>query len=117
MKKFLEEILRPFHRFQVKVTAAMIISLVFVGVLSNVLIYQFTVNSQFNALRDRLMVIAQISCLMVDPDLLSQVPFNKDGVNSAEYKIIAEVLNKIKSYNRQVKYIYTMTKTQEPGVW
>src|SRR3989338_7916264 len=117
MAAFIDEILKPFHRFQVKVTVAMILSLLFVAALSNILIYQFALNAQFNALRDRLTVIAKISALMVDPEVLEQVPLNKEGINSPAYKIIAENLRKIKSDNPLITYNYIMSKTEKPGVW
>jgi putative nucleotidyltransferase with HDIG domain len=117
MKKFLEESLKPFRRFQVKVTVAMILSLLFVVALSDALIYQYVLHSQFNALRERLMVIAQISTLTIDPGVLSAVPLNKDGVHSAEYKAVAAKLIQIKQANPLVKYIYIMIRTGKKGSW
>lgn len=117
MKKFIEESLKPFRRFQVKVTVAMILSLLFVVALSDALIYRYALHSQFNALRERLMVIAQISALMIDAEALSAVPLNKDGVNSPEYQAIAARLMKIKETNPSVKYIYTMKRTGKLGNW
>ena len=48
MNRFIEESLKPFRRFQVKVTVAMICSMLFVVALSDTLIQQFALNFQFN---------------------------------------------------------------------
>lgn len=103
--------------FKVKVTLILILAMLFAGALSNFLIYKFALASQFKQLRDKLKVIAQTASLMVDSDLLRQVPLNKTGVNSIPYKIIVEKLKKIREVNPPIKYIYTMTKTERPGIW
>ncbi len=95
----------------------LVLSFIFVSGLSNLLIHEFAIRSQFNQLRDKLMVIAQTAALMVDADLVLQVPLNREGVNSAQYKSIAEKLNKIKAVNPPIKSIYTMTKTGREGIW
>ena len=107
----------PLNRFAVRVTLAMICSMLFVVALSNLLIYQFALNSQFKNIRSNLMVIAQTAALMVDPDLLVSVPLNKEGIHSLPYQIIADQLRKIRMANPQIAYIYVMTKTNEDGVW
>src|SRR5262245_15393503 len=98
-----------FRRFQIKVTIAVFLSMVVVVALSNALIYKFSLDFQLNTLRERLMVIAQTAGLMIDADLLKNVPLNKDGVQTREYEIISQTLQKIKEVNPRVKYIYTMT--------
>jgi putative nucleotidyltransferase with HDIG domain len=103
--------------FQVKVTIVLVLALFFVATLSHLLIYQYTLNSQFLQLRDKLMVIAQTSALFVDADMLAKVPLKREGVKSEAYKIIAGKLNKIKQANPLLKYIYTMTKAGNDGIW
>jgi putative nucleotidyltransferase with HDIG domain len=85
--------------------------------LGNFLIYKFSLNAQFNQLRERLMVIASTASLMIDADSLLRIPLNRDGINSPQYKVIADKLNKIKQVNPSLKYIYTMTKTDKEGIW
>lgn len=65
-----------FKSFQIKVALVLILSMFFVGALSNLLIYKFALNSQFEQLRDKLKVIAQTAALAVDADTLMQVPLN-----------------------------------------
>lgn len=103
--------------FQMKVTIVLILALFFVAYMSHLLIYQYTLNSQFLQLRDKLMVIAQTSALFVDADVLSRVPLKRDGVKNESYKIIAGKLNRIKQANPLLKYIYTLTKTGQDGIW
>ncbi len=103
--------------FQMKVTIVLISALFFVACLSHFLIYQYTLNSQFSQLRDKLMVIAQTSALFVDADVLAKVPLKRDGVKSEPYKIIAGKLKRIKQANPLLKYIYTLTKTGQDGLW
>lgn len=106
-----------FGSFRAKVTIALVLSLFFVAVLINVLIYQFSLKSQLNQFRESLKTIAQISALSVDPALLAQVPLNRDGVATEPYKLIAEKLNEIKRTNPQILFIYTLTRTDKKGIW
>lgn len=103
--------------FQSKVTAALIASMLFVGVMSNFLIYNFNLNSSFNELRDKLKVIAQTAALMVDADMLKEIPLTREGIETPQYKIIAEKLESIKRVNQPIKYIYTLGRTQEERLW
>jgi putative nucleotidyltransferase with HDIG domain len=106
-----------FSNFRTRVTIILVLSFIFVSGLSNLLIHEFAIRSQFNQLREKLMVIAQTAALMVDADLLLEVPLNREGVNAAQYKVIAGKLKKIKEVNPPIKFIYTMTKTTEAGIW
>jgi len=106
-----------FRNFRTKVTLAFIGSMLFVGFFSNFLIYRFMLNSQFEDLRNKLMLVAQTASLMVDGQTIKEVPLEKDGVFSPQYKTIAQVLQKIKSVNPTITYIYTLTKTAEEGIW
>jgi len=103
--------------FPVKVTAAVIAAMLFISALSNFLIYRFTLSSQFEQLRGKLMAIARTAALTVDTDALLSIPLNKDGINTPEYKGILGRLVQIKRVNPSVRYIYTMTKTETPGIW
>jgi len=106
-----------FRRFQFKVTLAFIAAMFFVISLSNLFIYKFTLDSQFESLRSRLMVIARTASLLIDADTLKAVPLNHEGIRSPAYQVIVEKLRKIKDVNPQLQYIYTLTKTDKEGVW
>ena len=108
----------PLISFRSKVTVTLILSLFFVAVLSNFFIYKFSLDSQFEQVRDKLKVIAQTATFAIDVDVLMKVPLNKqDGMASPSYKIIVAQLNKIKNVNSPIKYIYIMTKTAHKGIW
>jgi putative nucleotidyltransferase with HDIG domain len=106
-----------FGSFQTRVTLLFILAMLFAGLVSNLLIYKFALYSQFNQLRDQLMTIAKTATLMVDADTLMQIPLKPEGINFPQYKIIAEKLREIKKINPQVRYIYTMTRTDRSGIW
>ncbi len=104
------------NRFQVRVTVAMILSMIFVITLSSLLIYQFALNSQFHSIRQRLMLLAQMASLMIDADTLLKIPLNHDGVYTVEYHSILETLKKIKGVDPQIRYLYTLRKTDREGI-
>ncbi len=106
-----------FRSFQTKVTLAFILSLLFMAVLGNFLLYEYSLNSQFNQIKDKLLAISSTSAIAIDADLLLKVPLNREGVNSEAYKIIAAKLKEIKRVNPSLKYIYTMRETDKPGIW
>ena len=85
--------------------------------LSNFIIYRFSINSQFVQLRDQLKVIAQTAALNIDPDLLSQVPLNKEGINSNQYKLISAQLERIKNANPSLEYVYTLAPSDKANQW
>jgi putative nucleotidyltransferase with HDIG domain len=95
----------------------LVLSFIFVCGLSSLLIHEFAIKSEFNQLREKLMVIAQTAALMVEADLLLEVPLNREGANAAQYKVIAAKLSKIKEVNPPIKSIYTMAKTGQEGIW
>ncbi|MBN1522713.1 MAG: HD domain-containing protein [Candidatus Aureabacteria bacterium] len=102
--------------FQAKVTLVLILSLLFIGALNNFLIYQYALDSQFNAIRNKLKVIAQTAALMIDADVISRIPLRKEGMNTPEYKAIVRKLEEIKKANPPIKFIYTMAPTEKKGV-
>jgi len=106
-----------FRSFQTKVTLYLILSMLFIGIVSNLAILRFALNSQFNDLRNKLMIIAQTAALMVDARALMQVPLSRQGEETAQFKAIAQDLTKIKKANPAIKYIYTLTKTEKEGIW
>ena len=63
------------------------------------------------------MMVAQTAALTIDPQLLSQVPLNKKGINSSQFKTIANIMTKIQKVNPNIEEIYTMGKTSKPGIW
>lgn len=105
------------NKFQTRVTFAFVFSLLLVTGTGSYFLYRYSLNLHFNQLKDKLLVIATTASLMIDADSLLKVPLNKEGVASQEYKAIAAKLRKIKELNPSLKYIYTVTKTSQPGIW
>ena len=105
-----------FRTFQAKLTLALVLSMLFVGAVNNFLIYRFTLDSQFNELRDKLKTIAQTAALVIDSQNLSQIPLDYEGIETRPYKITTEKLKRIKEANPSIKYIYIMAKTEKKGI-
>jgi len=103
------------HSFRTRVTIAFILSLLFVMGLSSLFLCKFSFDEQLSQIRQRLMMIAQTASLMVDADLLMQVPLNREGINTSAYKTINNRLSEIKRVNPSLKYIYTLGRTDQPG--
>ncbi|MFH0790685.1 MAG: HD domain-containing phosphohydrolase [Candidatus Omnitrophota bacterium] len=114
MKKFINSF---FRSFRAKITLTLILCVFLTGVINLFLIHKITFDSAIKNLRNRLMIIAQTSTLMVDADLLMQIPLNRDGVNTAQFKTVVDVLKKIKDVIPSIKYIYILTKTGQQGIW
>jgi HD-GYP domain-containing protein (c-di-GMP phosphodiesterase class II) len=91
--------------------------MIFAVVMSNFLIYEYVSASKFNELRGKLMVIVQTGALALEADMLARVPLNREGMNTQEFRIISRKLNEIKKANPQIKYIYTMARTEQEGIW
>jgi putative nucleotidyltransferase with HDIG domain len=106
-----------FRSFSLRVIAAIVGSMLFVFMLGNYFIFQFALDSQNQAVRDRLMTIARTASLFVDAELFEQVPLTPEGIHSPAFRRIADNLNKIKTANPRISYIYTMKRTAEPGIW
>ncbi len=105
------------NSFGFRLTFVLIISLVFMVSLANFLMYEYLLRLKSNDLKNNLLTIAKTASLAVDPESLLKIPLDREGVNTPEYKSISAVLNKIKKLNPELKYIYTVTKTDKPGIW
>ncbi|MEI7998206.1 MAG: hypothetical protein WCH62_01695, partial [Candidatus Omnitrophota bacterium] len=107
----------PLRLFSVRVTLAIIASMVTLVVLGDIALFQFTTKSQFEGLRFYLKNIAKTSAITINSQYLTEIPLTKEGVRTQAYDIISEQLKKIKAANPQIKYIYILTKTDGGKVW
>lgn len=105
-----------FKKFSYKLTFFLILAMFFASATADFLIYRYTLKSQFNQLREKLMAIAQSAATVVDPVSLKSIPLTKEGLSSIYYKEIEEKLRQIKTAVTDIKYIYIMLPTQKPGV-
>ncbi|MBN2120328.1 MAG: SpoIIE family protein phosphatase [Candidatus Omnitrophica bacterium] len=110
------KIIEKLRSYQAKITIILVLAMLFSAALSNFLIYEFARKAQFSQLQEKLKIIAQTASLLVDADMLLEVPLNQQGIKTSEYKIIAEKLRKIKKTNPYLKYIYTLAKTEKTGI-
>jgi len=117
MHRILKKFTLLFKSFRAKITIAFLLAMVFILVLSNMLIYRFSAQAQLQGLRNQLMVMAQTTALFIEAQTLMQVPLTPSGVESPAFKTIVEKLNKIKDISPMITYIYTMTKTEQEGIW
>lgn len=63
------------------------------------------------------MIIAQMASFAIDAQTLMAIPLSEEGVDSSAYKTVVAKLKDIKRANPLIKYIYTMAKTDQEGVW
>lgn len=103
--------------FQAKVTIALICAMLFSAAMTNFLVYKSAVDLQLNQLRNRLMIVAQMASLMVNADMLMEIPLNREGANTLQYKIILGKLKKVLEVSKPVRDIYIMRKTEHEGIW
>lgn len=107
-----------FRKFQVKVTLILILAMLFIGGLSNFMIYRFSLQFQFNDLRNKLMICAQTAALMIDAQVIKQIPLNKEeGLHSERYIQTLGILKRVKNVNPMIKYVYIMGRTEKEGAW
>lgn len=104
-------------KFQTKVTLTIIACTLLVMGTSDLLVQRMTLRAQFESLREKLMLIAQSAAMTIDPQMLLEIPLNKPGVATPQYQTIAQQLKRIRNFDPNIKYIYTMAKTREDGVW
>ena len=105
-----------FRSFRFKITMVLVVLMVFAGAVSSLLIYEYSLKSQFESLRDKVMVIAETVALSINADTVLQVPLDKNGVNSPQYKDLAIKLSRIKNVSTSIVYIYIMKKTDKEGI-
>lgn len=106
-----------FRSFRAKVTVLFVLLMFLSGAVSNFLIYKYSLNSQFEQLRSRLKIIAQMIALNVDADTLLKIPLDKDGVNTSQYKKVEEELIRIRDIAPSIAYIYILEKTGKECVF
>lgn len=106
-----------FSSFQTKVTVILILAMLLITTMCNFLVYRSTLDSQFDTLRNKMMIIAQTAALLVDARTLGEIPLTMEGKNTPQYKIIADKLKQIKEVNKPIKYVYIMARTGQKGIW
>jgi putative nucleotidyltransferase with HDIG domain len=105
-----------FGSFRARLILVLVFSMLFVGLLNNLLIYEYSRKMQFDDLRKQLIAVSQTAALMIDPRALASIALNREGMSSPQYQAIVEKLQEIQKINPQVADIYIMGKTEKPGI-
>ncbi len=100
-----------FRSFGAKIAVLLMLVMFFAGLVSNFLIYEYTLRSEMDHLRSKLMIIAQMIAGTVDTRSLLEIPLNEKGVDSPQYKKIEKELMKIHDVAPSLAYIYILEKT------
>jgi len=100
--------IRFFNSFRAKILLFFIAAMIFVSAVSDMLIYRYASEYQLQQLRKRLMNVAKLACIGIDPSLLMTIPLNKEGEASAAYMAIEDKLKKVRESVPVIKYIYVL---------
>jgi adenylate cyclase len=103
--------------FRVRMAVVLTVFFFLSMAVANIFLYRLGIDVLVDQLRGRLMALAQTASLMVDADVLAQIPLNRDGIFTPQFKNIAARLLQVKEANPDIKYIYTMARTDREGVW
>ncbi len=106
-----------FRRFGVRVTFAIICSMLAVVVLSVLFVYQMALQSQFESIRTNLKSIAKTATQVINAEYVSQIPLTPEGINTQAYAFVSDQLRRIKAGNEQIEDIYILTKTDSTNIW
>lgn len=106
-----------FRSFGTKIAVLFILMMFLAGLISNFLVYDYTLRSQMSQLRARLMIIAQMIASSVDTKTLLDIPLNEKGVDSPQYKKIENELIKIRDIAPSLAYIYILEKTEKECIF
>lgn len=99
--------------FRVKIVLSFILLMVFAGALGNFLIYEYSLRSEFDMLRENLMTMAGLVASMINGDDLLKIPLSAAGAASPQYKRVEEKLLKTREVAPDMAYIYILQKTGE----
>lgn len=101
----------PLKTFRIRITVTLVLAMFFSGAISNLLIYEFALRSQFEQLRNEIMVFAETAAMTIDAEKIKEIPLNKNGVDTPAYREITRDLLKIRLLSPSITYVYTMART------
>lgn len=90
--------------------------IIFLTGLSGFLFAECRLRSNFNQIRERLIIIASNAAISLDADEVLKIPLTQWSEGTSEYMALFRKLEKIKAFNPCVKYVYVMTTTDQPGI-
>lgn len=116
-KRIIKKTFSTLGGFRLKITTLFILFMFLSGVVSNFLIYEYTMKMQMKQLREKLMTIVQMIALNVDTKSLLEIPLNEKGVDTSQYKKIENELIRIRDVAPSIAYIYIMSKTEKECIF
>jgi len=105
-----------FKSFRAQITAVFILLICFSAAVGNLLIYEYSLRSQFNQAREKLIIIAQTVAMTVDPVTLAKIPLDRAGAGSEAYKAVEAKLLKVKDVAPSLAYIYILKRTEKNNI-
>jgi len=101
----------PVLSFRVKTAILLIMAMFLVVAATNLFLYRHLLNSEMDSARSGLISLARSAAVRIDGDALVKIPLNPGGVNTAEYRLVAEELKRIMRQNPDLHYIYVLAPT------
>ncbi|MFH1692492.1 MAG: hypothetical protein ABIC68_08035 [Candidatus Omnitrophota bacterium] len=90
--------------------------LFFVLALYNIFSYEYALQGSLESLRNKLKTTATNVSNAIDAETLLKIPLKTDADKTDEYKTIYNFLLDMKGRLPDIKYIYIMTATDQPGI-
>ena len=103
--------------FRFRLTVLFVLLMLLSGFIGNFFVYEYSLKTQMNQLRARLMIIAQLVAKNIDAKELLDIPLDNTGIGTPQYKRIESELNKIRGVVPSIMFIYIMEKTQKECVF
>jgi len=104
------------NKFRRKITAIVVCLSIAISSLTILLLYRKAIAAHKEELRQKLVAIVSTGALAIDAQMHSQIPLNREGVETAQYKELRMVLRQIRSANPEIRYVYTMVKAENPNI-
>ena len=98
-----------------KVTVACVTAMVLAAFLGSFLVYRFTLRSQFEQLRDKLTLVAQVAALTIDIPSVEWVMVNHSYFGRPEYANLFKSLIKIKNLDSDIASVYIFRTYPKQG--
>lgn len=106
----------PVLSFRVKTAVLLIMAMFLVVAATNLFLYRHLLNSEMDSARSTLISLARSAAFRIDGDALMRIPLNPGGVNTSEYRLVAEELKRIMRQNPDVRYVYALAPTDKKGI-
>ncbi|MBI4335218.1 MAG: hypothetical protein HY589_01020, partial [Candidatus Omnitrophica bacterium] len=100
--------------FRTKLTLSFVALLALISFTAVFFIYTKALNVHKDELRSKLVAIAATAAISIDAEKHSKIPPERTSESLESYKEIRRMLQHIRDANPQIRYAYTMTRTDDP---